>query len=271
VAIALAGPALAQAQTDDAALLERYRPIYVHDARERYPVAGVQGLAPASYGRAVPVAGGGRWLQYWRWHTQNTQDRGILQTGRHEGDWELVQVRVDGGGRPVEAVYAQHSGAERCGWSALRKRNGAPIAYLANGSHAAYFRPGLRDRTFPDPNDEATGRGSVSRPPLELISADDPGWMRFPGRWGTSEAHLPAEQSSPRGPAFQGERWDDPGAFAAGAHGCMAGRCDQRGECDTGEKALVGGTVGVLGLVGFLAGRRWARRRRLSVPPAASP
>ena len=98
------------ARADDPALLERYRPIYVHDARERYPVAGVEGLPPASYGRAVPAAGRGRWLQYWRWHEQNPQDRGIVNTGRHAGDWELIQVRLDRDERPVEAVYAQHSG-----------------------------------------------------------------------------------------------------------------------------------------------------------------
>ena len=118
---------------------------------------------------------------------------------------------------------------------ACERRAGAPVAFLANGSHAAYFRRGVRDRTFPDPNDEAEGRASASRPPLEVIGAADPGWMRFPGRWGSSRARWPAEQSSPRGPAFQGVRWDDPAAFAASARGCMAGRCDRRGECDGRE------------------------------------
>jgi hypothetical protein len=234
-------------------------------------VAGVQGLPAATYGRSVPASGGGRWLQYWRWHVQNLQDRGILKTGRHEGDWELVQVRVDRGGRPQEAVYAQHSGAERCGWGQVRTRGGAPVVYVANGSHAAYFRAGVRDRTFPDPNDEAEGDGSVRRPPLEAIGPGDPGWMRYPGRWGTSEATWPFESSSPRGPAFQGVRWDDPGAFAASARECMAGRCDRRGECDAREKALVGGAAGALGLFGLLFWRRSARRRRPSVPPSASP
>ena len=253
---ALAAPAAAQA--GDRELLDRYRPVYVHDARDRYPVAGVAGRPAASYGRAVAARGGGRWLQYWRWHVQNPQDRGILNTGRHEGDWELVQVQLDRSGRPVEAVYAQHSGAERCGWSSVRTRGTAPVVYLANGSHASYFRPGVRDRTFPDPNDEAGGRGSVRRPRLDVISANDPGWMRFTGLWGTSRAHWPFEQSSPRGPAFQGERWDDPAAFAASARGCMAGRCDERGECDGRELAVAGGAVGALVLLVF--GLWWRRR-----------
>ena len=114
-----------------------------------------------------------------------------MRTGRHEGDWELVQVRADRAGRPVEAVYAQHSGAERCGWPTVRRRGDAPVAFLANGSHAAYFRPGVRDRTFPDPNDEAGRRGRIRRPRLVVINARDPRWMRFSGRWGSSRAKLP--------------------------------------------------------------------------------
>ena len=86
--------------------------------------------------------------------------------------------------------------------------------------------------------------------------------MRFSGRWGDSRARLPFESSSPRGPAFQGESWDDPGAFAAHARPCTEGRCDERGECDGAEVALsaaVGGVFGLLGLLGV-----WRRRRAAS-------
>ena len=169
-------------------------------------------------------------------------------------------MRVGPDERPLEAVYAQHSGAERCGWPSVRTLGSAPVAYLANGSHAAYFRPGVRDRTFPDPNDEAEGRGRTSRPPLVVISAREPSWVRFDGRWGTSRARWPAESSSPRGPAFQGERWDDPSAFAASARACMAGRCDEVGECDGRELALAGGAAVALGLL-VVWGVWWRRRR----------
>ncbi|MGH2946818.1 MAG: Vps62-related protein, partial [Solirubrobacteraceae bacterium] len=165
-------------------------PILVHDSREESPVATagafagtVPGVAPA----VEPVAyerRAGRWRQWWLVFEHNGQDRGIVRTGRHAGDWELVQVRLDVAGRPVEVVYAQHSGAERCPWAAVEKRGGRPVVYLARGSHAAYFRPGVRDRMWPDPNDEADGRGAVVSPRVEQISAASPPWMRWPGPWG---------------------------------------------------------------------------------------
>jgi hypothetical protein len=68
------------------------------------------------------------WVQYWFWFDSNPQDRGVLRSGRHAGDWELVQYREDGS----EAVYSQHSGAERCG--SFEVRDGRPVVYVANGA-----------------------------------------------------------------------------------------------------------------------------------------
>ncbi|MBW3606811.1 MAG: Vps62-related protein [Actinobacteria bacterium] len=136
-----------------------------------------------------------------------------MRTGRHAGDWEMVQYRLDGAGRPVEAVYAQHSGAERCDWAVVEQRDGHPVVYSARGSHASYLRAGVRDRTFPDPNDEADGRGTVVRPRVVRVTADSPRWMRWSGRWGGARARwwIPGEQDSPFGPAHQPQgRWADP-------------------------------------------------------------
>jgi hypothetical protein len=235
------------------AALAAHSPVLVHDAGERSPFAALEGTAAEVYGRAGPDG----WLQYWLYARDNPHDRGILRTGRHEGDWELLQVRVVAG-RPVEAVAAQHSGGERCGWRRLRLQDGHPVVYVANGSHALYFRPGLRDRTFPDPNDEADGRGARVRPRVVEISAGRPEWMRFRGRWGATRASwVPGESDSPRGPAFQGVRWDDPAAFAADARPCAAEHCDERGECDGNENAM--GVVAI-GLAALLGWRRWTRR-----------
>src|SRR5918998_1270252 len=118
----LAAPAPAAA----AGPLERYAPVVVHDSREPSPLTSVEAFA----GRVPGVADGrprptvyarraGPWLQYWLFFAENRQDRGLFRTGRHEGDWEMVQYRLRRG-RIVQAVYAQHSGAESCGPRGIR-------------------------------------------------------------------------------------------------------------------------------------------------------
>lgn len=171
------------------------------------------------YGRVA-----GRWLQYWLFYLDNPQDRGIVRTGRHEGDWELVQLRLGRSSRPERVTVAQHSWAESCGWSDVRHRGQAPMVFPANASHATYLESGDVDRPFGDPTDEADGQGRTVRPHVRVVSATRPRWMAWPGRWGESVAGwVPGEQSSPRGPAFQGVSWDDPGAFDRAARACGSG------------------------------------------------
>ena len=251
--------------------LVAHAPVVVHDSGESHPLASVAAAdvsapgigdsrRPTVYGRAVPAAGGSNWLQYWLFYPHQDQDRGVVRTGRHAGDWELVQFRLDVRGRPVEAVYSQHSGAERCSWGTVRRDEGRPVVFAARGSHASYLRAGTRDRMWPDPNDEADGRGLLSRPRLVRMSQTNPRWVRWPGHWGGARARwwVPPEQPSPLGPAFQGERWD-PQSWARKARDCQA-ECDKVGECDTPEDLLAGGALVVL-LTGLgLGGLR--RRRR---------
>jgi hypothetical protein len=98
-----------------------------------------------------------------------------------------------------------------------------------------------------------TGGGSAGSPP----------WMRYPGRWGGARAGwFPPEQSSPRGPALQGTRWDDPEAFARSARPCTRRRCVAVGACDGAETALAGGFVAaLLVLAGVVVVRQRGRRR----------
>jgi hypothetical protein len=236
-----------------AAALLAFSPIVVHDSAERFPltsaaahapVARVTDARPAAYGHAVPARDGGTWRQYWLVDAAQVQDRGIVRTGRHEADWEVVQYRVVAG-RAVEAVYAQHSGFERCGSSSVEMRSGRPVVYAAHGSHASYFHAGTRDRTWPDPNDEADGRGPVVVPRLVSVSPTSPAWMAFSRPWGGSRASfIPGEQDSPLGPAFQRDRWD-PNVLAAAAHGCMA-PCRRVGACDAREKTIGFGALALL-------------------------
>jgi hypothetical protein len=229
------------AGADDA--LDRFRPTLVYDRDERDRTTAVDAIAPrlgdrdsvdlegerpgreVVHGHRARDSRGRTWLQYWLFFLTNTQDRGVVRTGRHEGDWELVQLRLDHRGRPDLATLSQHSWAEGCPPAELRSDHGAPVIHVANGSHALLSHPGVGDRQWPDPDDEADGRGRRVRPPVVELADGRPGWTRWPGRWGDSDAGIvPGEQSSPRGPAFaEGGAWRDPAAFHDDrARGCGA-------------------------------------------------
>jgi hypothetical protein len=170
-------------------------------------------LPDVTYGRRVRGSDGRTWLQYWFLYATNDQDRGVVRTGRHEGDWEMVQLALGPDGRPRDATFAQHSWAERCPWHG--------VVYVANGSHASYARGGEHGRPWPDPDDFADGRGRVVRPEVRPFGP----WVRWPGHWGRAQASfVPGEQTSPRGPAFQEDGpWRDPAAFHARARACGSG------------------------------------------------
>jgi hypothetical protein len=235
-----------------------------YDSRERY---FAQPVAPP-FDAPRPRGGsriyghlareeGETWLQYWLFYAYNPQDRGVLHTGRHEGDWELVQLRIGEHGTPDLAMLTQHSWAEECGWDELEREGDAPVIYVANGSHANHRSAGISDRPFPDPNDEADGRGPRTRPPLEVIEDDRPAWVAWPGRWGGSRAGIvPGEQSSPRGPRFQdGDPWRRPASF----HRERARTC---GSGPPGRPWAVAVAGGLALLVAAGAARALRRRRR---------
>ena len=175
----------------------------------------------------MPSATGGRlWLQYWLFYADNPQDRGIARSGRHEGDWEMLQVGLGPDARPRAVTFAQHSWRQGCAWPDVAREGRAPVAYVAHASHATYPRRGTHDRRWPDPDDEARGDGLRVRPPVTLIGDERPRWVASPMRWGASRAAWwsPAEQFSPVGPRFQDDgRWRTPAAFHEGARACAAG------------------------------------------------
>jgi len=253
--LVLAAPATA----GDRDLLERHTPVLRYDSAERLRATSVRDDgSDVAYGRVARGGDGRRWLQYWLYYTDNTQDRGIVRTGRHEGDWELVQVRLDSRGRPDRVTAAQHSWAEACGWRDVRRRGRAPVVFPANASHASYLRPGEVDRPIGDPTDEADGRGRRVRPELRTITASSPTWMRRTEPWGSARAGwIPGEQSSPLGPAFQGVKWEDPSALDRSARECGSGPPPHRE-----RTALAAGGFGVLMAALFLAFRRTRIARR---------
>jgi hypothetical protein len=254
IALAVVLPGLAIAPRAAAApdragerLLRRSAPILRYDSHERYRATVVEALTSrrldergrpsdrialraraggpdAVYGHAVKPGAGRIWLQYWLLYAANPQDRGIVRTGRHEGDWEVVEVEL-AHGSPQRTVFAQHAWAEACAWAAVERRGEAPVVYVANGSHASHPHAGEHGRPWPDPDDEADGAGATVRPRVRVVGDAAPAWVRWPGRWGRSDGGaIPGEKASPRGPAFQADGpWRDPDGYLERALACGSG------------------------------------------------
>jgi hypothetical protein len=162
------------------------------------------------YGRAKQGGDGRLWLQYWFFYFYNDYNLagGI---GLHEGDWEMVQLRMGEGGAPDLAIYAQHRYAEARAWHDVEKVDGTerPVVYPGRGSHASYFEPGVhKTEVWIDIADGE--RESPDRLRLIVLDEDGPPWAVWPGRWGDTEARVPGVDSpSPDGPGGHAQ-WDDP-------------------------------------------------------------
>ena len=170
------------------------------------------GCSDISYGHARHDSEGRLWLQYWFFYYYN--DKGLLNAGLHEGDWEMVQLRLGEDGIPDLATFGQHAGGERVSWAELEHEETAegPVAvvYPARGSHASRPRGGCHEApAVPDHND---GLGPRVRPRLVTIADDGPTWVLWPGRWGSTRRREAFESDSPRGPR-EHRRWWDPAGF----------------------------------------------------------
>ena len=172
-------------------------------------------------------------LQYWLWYPFNPYSP-TVPAGQlwqvHEGDWEAISVILDLAGRPLAAVYSQHSEGIRRDWAKVPKRGLRPLVYVALGSHANYFTAGKHrfDRRVVNPlfisvieqNGQQpvdnTGRGRIVQPRLVRVTTRTPAWMAFAGRWGKDEyirvpggRPTPTGASGPLGPAYH-EQWRAP-------------------------------------------------------------
>ena len=137
---------------------------YVEDARRLHADAR---YADRAYGYVVREANGPTWLQYWFFYYYN--DKNFLGAGLHEGDWEMIQLRMGRGGVPNAATFAQHRDGEAFNWSDLELRESpdgpAPVVYVGRGSHASFSSAGEHWPMWPLPYpDYADGEGT-ERPP----------------------------------------------------------------------------------------------------------
>jgi hypothetical protein len=165
------------------------------------------------YGRVVED-GGKTWLQYWIWLYYNPKN--LFGFGKHEGDWELVQIALDTDGEPELLACSQHASGEwrpfaGGGVEVVEREDGRhPVVYVASLSHACYFEPGTHVYSAIG-IDHAYGDG-----PQDLLPVERPGpWARWRGRWGSSE-HVIAGRlgNGPPSPGRQA-KWRSPAAFQA--------------------------------------------------------
>jgi hypothetical protein len=159
----------------------------------------------------VKSDGGRVWLQYWLWCYYNPKH--LLGFGKHEGDWEVVQVGLGADGSPEVATYSQHEDGEARDWDDLERHGDHPVVYVAPLSHACYFEPGAHPYVFGVDNPD--GSLPPVLPKLEEFGA----WASWSGRWGNSKGVAGGTFGgrSPASPGRQSKKWDRPAAWHAGA------------------------------------------------------
>jgi hypothetical protein len=154
--------------------------------------------------------GGRDWLQYWFWLYFNPKN--LFGFGKHEGDWEMIQLGLGGEGQPEVLAYAQHDSGEAHAaddvewveWDGGRH----PVAYVSPLSHASYFEAGTHP--YPIGIDHPYGDGPECCPNVEPFGD----WVRWPGRWGNSERVIARRiGNGPPTPSRQGSKWKSPAAF----------------------------------------------------------
>ena len=171
-------------------------------------------LSNRIYGHAVTGSDGREWLQYWLFYFYNDYHL-AADFGLHEGDWEMVEVRLQDDGTPDLAVYAQHAYAEMRTWDEVEKTDdGRPVVYPARGSHASYFEPGLYETV--GWYDIADGKRDTPELGLEILADDAPPWVVWPGYWGDTRKVKPLDEDSPQGPGPH-DQWLDPAGLIEAA------------------------------------------------------
>jgi hypothetical protein len=196
-----------QASEDDH--LDESNDNYGQASRDIYRAAAAsQGTGDTAYARAYQAPDGTVWLEYWLWFYYNNGENPV-HFDNHEGDWEHINLRLGMDLSPVKAIYGEHTYASKCDWTDVERSGDRPVVYVAQGRHASWFPSG----EFGDYDDTNDGLGARATPHVELVSADAPGWIRWPGRWGSTNLDVigdTLDTKSPRGPAFQAP-WNAPG------------------------------------------------------------
>ncbi|HIE27708.1 TPA: hypothetical protein EYP66_10515, partial [Candidatus Poribacteria bacterium] len=175
-------------------------------------------------------------LQYWFFYAYNPWGAYKFGLNIHEGDWEMITIFLELQGEELIPRYAAYSAHHDSGdevtraWNEVEKIDTHPIVYVALGSHAGYFDNGFNGihlRELPRLFDLTTPNGRHIGPrqdiewdePFILEDGNLPLWAdNYSGKWGADwkidDGKLKDGLSGPKGPKFQGDKWDNPADWA---------------------------------------------------------
>jgi|WetSurMetagenome_2_1015567.scaffolds.fasta_scaffold38396_2 hypothetical protein len=188
-------------------------------------IAGDYASKEAGLGYTVYVhvtsSAGSTVIQYWLLYVYNN---GPMND--HQSDWEVVEIFLSSTGTPSQALYSQHSAGEMASWADVEKSGDHPIVYVAQGSHANYFRS--YQGKLGIENDIVGSDGKTIQPTdLQLVVLGDDlynlpadqNWLNFQGRWGYwgTDQEVALGMAGPLGPVFNqdGIRWAQPESYLA--------------------------------------------------------
>ena len=191
----------------------------------RYVVCPENTCVSTVYARVHPVQNSSETvIQYWLFYYGNP---GI---NYHEGDWEMVQVVLGALDEPIYAVYSRHGEAAKRLWQDVDKCSDGqydhPCVYVAQGSHASYFRRGRYGLDY-------AGSTLIETNPAVILIPDNQPWLDFKGRWGVIGPSVFPEDDGPRGPSqkivddSENLIWHDPIGWAE--DGCWDELCSHNG------------------------------------------
>ncbi len=171
--------------------------------------------ASASYYVYVHVARSGSVavVQYWLFYVFNNGPM-----NEHQGDIEVIQVFLDATGKPQTVLASQHGSGQNAAWGDVEKSSTHPIIYVAQGSHANYFRS-FQGRMGIE-NDVVGNDGkTITADQLNIVQLNSQSWLDYKGRWGYwgTEQEEALGRAGPLGPKYNqdGTRWAQPNSYLA--------------------------------------------------------
>jgi hypothetical protein len=119
--------------------------------------------------------------RWWSFYLYNPGPPILKGEGRHEADWECVQIAYTPHDHQPQAVsLSQHHGSGLRFWWSCEPRDNKIVIYDALGSHAKYFTPGFHGE---GPDVCGHGREIMQAEVRELRQQP---WFNWDGNWGNS-------------------------------------------------------------------------------------